>query len=431
MDNQHTHRMKSEIIDNVIKCVMKETIIPLIDERMKQENININSKDCKENVNGIVISDICHLAVLNTLYLGAFGKQLQPNDPNYVLLRDWIDAVFSRKNPFYPGRFSNAFRKIIHFFDKNARIEDERMKNAILNKRRIFHDIVSLNMQTYDEKNLKSFVDYMINSSKENQQLTFEQVLDDVGTVFTAGTDTTASSIEACIYYAAMHPHLQQQMYQEIYQCIQAKQSKESQQDFFKFAMIHQCPIFRAFIYESLRMFYVGMVSPARTCLKDTNVEYQGTVYNIPSNTIVIAATMNLSFNQAAWGDNANQFDVNRFLLKDSDDQLKFNTKLVKDYFHLFGFGRRDCPGQTLAMKDVVMILANLLLKYKFLPVNNEVNQLKKDFETNIRYYSVNKFEPSLKLMMEKRKEVQFATQNIVKMNSKNGTKALFAKIQV
>ena len=131
MDNQHTHRMKSEIIDNVIKCVMKETIIPLIDERMKQENIN-----------GIAISDICHLAVVNALYLSAFGKQLQPNDPNYVLLRDWIDAVFSRKNSFHPGRFSNIFRKIIHFFDKNSKIEDEKMRNAILNKHKLFYDIV-------------------------------------------------------------------------------------------------------------------------------------------------------------------------------------------------------------------------------------------------------------------------------------------------
>ena len=401
--------MKSEIIDNVIKCVMKETIVPLIDERIKQEKTN-------SKANGIVISDICHLASMNALYLSAFGKQLKQDDPNYISIRNWIDAVFSRKNPFYPGRFSKIFREIIHFFDKNAKIENERLKNAILNKRQIFSDIVSFNMQTYDEKNLRGFVDYMINSSKENDQLTFEQVLDDVGTVFTAGTDSTASSIEACIYHAAMYPDLQQQIHQEIHQCLQ---SNHSQQDFFKFAMIHQCPIFRAFIYESMRMFYVGIVSPARTCLKNTNIEYQGTVYNIPRNTIVIAAGMNCAYNQAAWGDNANQFDVNRLLIKDSEGELKFNTKLVKDYFPVFGFGRRGCPGQALAMKDVTMILANFLLHYKVLPVNNDVYQLRKDFKTNIRYYSVNKFEPSLKLMIEKRTEVQF--------NSKNGAKALFA----
>ena len=394
--------MKSEIIDNVIQCVIKKTIIPLIDERMNSKQENSNGKQ-----NGIVISDICHLAAVNTLYLSAFGKQLQPDDPNYLLLRDWIHAVFSRKNPFNPARFSKPFRKIIHFFDKNSKTEDERMRNAIINKRQIFYDIVSFNMQTYDEKNLRGFVDYMINSSKENNQLTFEQVLDDVGTVFTTGTDVTSSSIEACIYQAAMYPDVQEQIQQEIYQCMQ---SKQSQQNLFKYSMIHQCPIFRAFIYESMRMFYVGLVTPARTCLKDTNVEYQGKIYNIPRNTIVLGAGRNCAHNESVWGDNAHEFDINRFLIKDGEKQFRFNMK-AKEYVAVFGSGRRSCPGQLLAMKQIAMILGNLLLNYKLLPVNNDVNQLRKDFKTNIRYYSVNKFEPSLKLVMKQRMGAQVHTK--------------------
>ena len=41
-----------------------------------------------------------------------------------------------------------------------------------------------------------------------------------------------------------------------------------------------------------------------------------------------------------------------------------------------FSAGKRDCPGQTLAVKEVYAFFANILLKYKILAPGNDPNTI-------------------------------------------------------
>ena len=52
-------------------------------------------------------------------------------------------------------------------------------------------------------------------------------------------------------------------------------------------------------------------------------------------------------------------------------------------------------------MKDIVLIVANLLLNYKFTPHSDDMETFKNDFVNNKKVYSVYKFDPALKLDIE------------------------------
>jgi len=51
--------------------------------------------------------------------------------------------------------------------------------------------------------------------------------------------------------------------------------------DKLNFIKLNQCPQFRAFIHESMRLHGVGIISPARSCMKDTYINHKEKEYLI------------------------------------------------------------------------------------------------------------------------------------------------------
>jgi len=56
---------------------------------------------------------------------------------------------------------------------------------------------------------------------------------------------------------------------------------------------------------------------------------------------------------------NMNEIHLDFWLDKDGNFQRNVN-------FLIFGYGRRDCIGKDIAMKQIIIILSVLFLKYKF-----------------------------------------------------------------
>ena len=57
--------------------------------------------------------------------------------------------------------------------------------------------------------------------------------------------------------------------------------------------------------------------------------------------------------------DNPEKFDINHFL--DKDGKFRKNQCLST-----FGFGRRSCPGITLAMRMMYVLIGKMMLNYRF-----------------------------------------------------------------
>ena len=431
--------LESSKINIIINRVLNETIFPEIDNRIMHHN-HI----------GIVINDICHLAVFNTLYFAAFGSQIPMNDDNYIKIKEWIETIFAEKNSFDPGRFNKTFRHLRGTFDAKYKRQTDKVYKAIKNKHDLFYQLIKTKLSTMDDldKNIKhtpsaslvklseteeskedestlcivdddkekkdnkssdedekGFVDIMLEEQrKNNDKISFEMIIDDIGTVFTAGTDTTSSAIELCIYCLIIYHHLQQQIYHELFKCIQNAQSNDNNNNnnnkYFDLKLQVKCPVFRAFIHESMRLHGIGVISPARSCIKDTFIDHKEKEYLIPRNSIIVASQVGLCSNNVksnidVWGKDVNEFNVNRWLV---NDKFQYNHN-----FPIFSFGRRDCPGRSLAMKDIILIVSNLILNYKFGAFNNDIEKFKNDFKKNKRSYSVYRFDPALRLSVAKR----------------------------
>ena len=273
--------LESSKINKVINRVLNETVFP-----------ELNNRIMFNNDQGIVINDLCHLAVFNTLYSAAFGTQIPMDDDNYTKIKQWIETIFAEKNPFDPGRFNKTFRHLRGAFDSKYKHQTEKVAAAIKNKNNLFHELIKSKLSPNDDNGIKytpsliqssetdesnedtsilcmvdddedspsddekGFVDIMIEEQRSNDKISFEMILDDIGTVFTAGTDTTSSVIEVCIYFLVIHNHLQQEIFNELSKCINDK----SNNYYFDLQMQIKCPLFRAFIHESMRLHGVGPI---------------------------------------------------------------------------------------------------------------------------------------------------------------------------
>ena len=132
---------------------------------------------------------------------------------------------------------------------------------------------------------------------------------------------------------------------------------------------------FRAFIHEALRIFSPAPVAGFRMTknknikTKDSNINNK--VYNIPKNTLLIMNVSGIHHNRKYWKlpngntlDNDSEMDnINLKFWLNNDG--KFDKKRNSNSFFAFSFGKRDCVGQSLAMKQIYMVMGLLLMKYK------------------------------------------------------------------
>lgn len=86
--------------------------------------------------------------------------------------------------------------------------------------------------------------------------------------------------------------------------------------------------------------------------------------YNIPYNSQIDVNTLLQYKDDKYFGKNAKKFDLKRWL--NDKNEFKMNV-----YFIPFGLGPRNCPGQSIAMREIYAVIAPLLYRYKFSIPNN------------------------------------------------------------
>merc|ERR1711933_17144 len=100
----------------------------------------------------------------------------------------------------------------------------------------------------------------------------------------------------------------------------------------------------------------------------DNNLTLGG--YNLPKHAQIVALLQYIRSNEQYF-DRPLEFDVHHFM----DEEGKFQKHAAMS---LFGYGRRSCPGVSLARRMIYLIVGTLILRYKFLPTkNNSTHYLK------------------------------------------------------
>ena len=320
-----TSLIKSSYLDQKFDTIMENEIFPHIDKCC-----NGDYYYCRSDIKWLGFA---------FLYGVLYGSELDqiPNRNNAEYLR--FMYLDSKK---FEGFFINQFvSKVFPKLDKKLAPNNE------------LTDMVSKWEKETRKYRLKlSKNDTYFNSIEEhieNGEVSYDQVCTDVMSLVSAGLHVTLSAAEVAIYHCALFPDIQQRVYDEL-------QSHYKKYGGFDTKKMNQLHIFRAFIYESLRYGAPVRLTLSRNVMK--NGQKIGK-YNVPKGATIYGTTYSLHRDPNNF-EKPNEFYLDHFI-NDENNHFKLNKNFV-----VFGVGKRNCIGQSLAIKELFVILSHILNRYKF-----------------------------------------------------------------
>lgn len=196
--------------------------------------------------------------------------------------------------------------------------------------------------------------------------------------IFEAGTETTAMTINTFLLAAASYPNMTRRAQAEIDLIMDREQCRGESVPTFE--DLQHLPYLAAVVKETLRLTPVGSTGVGHT---STRVGSQSLELrhgsgeetmrlNIPPGATVLANTYGLHHNPHQFPDPW-QFDPNRWLPSDArcpSESQDFESPTVSldhtNAHYSFGFGRRICPGSSLASYSLSISIAMLLFCFDF-----------------------------------------------------------------
>ncbi|KUI55459.1 Steroid 17-alpha-hydroxylase/17,20 lyase [Cytospora mali] len=216
--------------------------------------------------------------------------------------------------------------------------------------------------------------------NKEHLQLDRDDIAYLSAGIFEAGTETTAMTINTFLLAAASYPVVARRAQAEIDGLMHGQHG--SAEPVPTFEDLQRLPYLAAIVKETLRLTPTGSSGVGHTPTRaepqtlelSYNVGRQTMRLKMPSGTTVLANTYGLHHNPRQFPDPW-RFDPDRWLPTDSDTQSLSKVHnpeaLTVPLDHTnanyaFGFGRRICPGSSLASYSLSMSIAVLLLCFDF-----------------------------------------------------------------
>lgn len=199
--------------------------------------------------------------------------------------------------------------------------------------------------------------------------------------IFEAGTETTAMTLNTFILAAACYPEMTRRAQAEIDDYMSSKDRCEELVP--TFADLQQLPYLGAVVKEALRLTPTGSSGVGHTPTKMEpyflDLDFDGVggtdKLTIPSGATVLANTYGLHHDHDRYPDPW-RFDPGRWIAPVASDEEPpsrgencSTSGHSLDYTHAnfaFGFGRRICPGSSLASHSLSMAIALLLLCFHF-----------------------------------------------------------------
>ncbi|GMN49192.1 hypothetical protein TIFTF001_018358 [Ficus carica] len=247
----------------------------------------------------------------------------KPNLADYFPFLQKIDPQGIRR------RNTVTFRKLINLF---GRIIDQRLKVREASGSLKDDDILDtlINMMVVDQEKKEDQLDKTI----------IEHFLLDL---FSAGTETTSTTLEWAMAELVKAPEIMSKARAELDQVIgKGNQVKELD--------VSRLPYLQAIVKETFRMHPTAPLLIPRKA--DSDIEISD--YIIPKDAQVIVNVWAIGRDSSTW-ENPDKFIPERFLDIDIDVGGR-DFKLIP-----FGAGRRICPGFPLAMRMLHLMLGSLL----------------------------------------------------------------------
>lgn len=226
--------------------------------------------------------------------------------------------------------------------------------------------LVAEEQQKFDQKtgsrSALDFVDKFLRAKELHPEVVDDgQVLSYVITNLFAGSDTTAISLRAILYYTLRHPQVYSKLVSELDDAhAQGRLSipvawKESQ----------QLSYFIAVVSEALRLHpAVGLI--LERVVPQGGLELSnGTL--LPAGTIVGASPWVVHRDKTIFGDDVDSFRPERWMRAETESEAEFERrlKLMNGATFTFGKGHRTCIGKNISLLEIYKMLPSFFFTYE------------------------------------------------------------------
>ncbi|KAM0428145.1 hypothetical protein ACHAPT_007045 [Fusarium lateritium] len=169
-----------------------------------------------------------------------------------------------------------------------------------------------------------------------------------------AGSDTTAISLSAVLYYLLKHPACLQKLRDEIDDLTAQRGLSKSP----TFKESQQMPYLQAVIKEALRM-HPATGLPLERVVPEGGATISGRFF--PEGTTVGINTWVAHRDHRVFGDDAETFNPDRWLI---DDSAKLS--MMNRYYMPFGLGSRTCIGRHVSMLEMSKLIPRIVRDFDF-----------------------------------------------------------------
>ncbi|CAI6085610.1 unnamed protein product [Clonostachys chloroleuca] len=179
-------------------------------------------------------------------------------------------------------------------------------------------------------------------------------ILTGCGSNMIAGSDTTAISLSATLYYLLKTPRCLEKLRTEILEF--QEQGRLSKSPTFKESQ--DMPYLQAVIKEALRM-HPATGLPLERVVPEGGATISGTFF--PEGTIVSVNTWVQHRNRGVFGEDADSFNPERWLSNDAE-----RISLMNRYWMPFGLGSRTCIGRHISMLEMCKLIPRIVRDFDF-----------------------------------------------------------------
>ncbi|XP_036048096.1 cytochrome P450 2C70-like isoform X2 [Onychomys torridus] len=216
---------------------------------------------------------------------------------------------------------------------------------------------IKRHQETLNLSSPQDFIDcFLIKIEKEkhnkNSEFTMENLVITIFDLFSAGTETTSTTMKYGLLFLLKHPEVTAKIREEIEQVIGRHRSPCMQDK-------NHMPYTNAVLHEIQRCIDLVPIPLPRETTQD--VEFRG--YHIPKGTRVMICLTSV-LNDDKEFPHPEKFDPGHFL----DERGNFKKS---DYFMAFSAGKRACIGEGLAFMELFLTLTSILQHFTLKPLVN------------------------------------------------------------
>ncbi|KAE8341952.1 hypothetical protein BDV24DRAFT_150746 [Aspergillus arachidicola] len=193
------------------------------------------------------------------------------------------------------------------------------------------------------------FLSWLRGEAAKGKPMAHRDLINHLSNNLLAGSDTTAISLRAIVYFLVKNPSVYQKLQSEIDAADQAGKLSH----YVTYAECLELPYLQAVMKEAMRC-HPGVSYPLERVVPVAGVELCGV--HLKAGTIVSVNPAVMHLDQSIFGDDAAKFRPERW----TDSNLE-RVKIMDRHLMTFGYGSRTCIGKNISIMEMGKLIPQLV----------------------------------------------------------------------